>query len=78
MLNYPQLSALWQRVTEGQIKGLLISVTNSTLTVLSSTALMANSAYIISFAALRPSIADIMIPVTMVRFFGIARAVLHI
>lgn len=77
MLNYPQLSALWQRVTEGQIKGLLISVTNSTLTVLSSTALMANSAYIISFAALRPSIADIMIPVTMVRFFGIARAVLR-
>lgn len=77
MLKYPQIQKLWYRLTANNTKGLFISVVNSTLTVLSSTALMANSAYIISFAALQPSIADIMIPVTMVRFFGIARAVLR-
>lgn len=77
MLNYPEIKKLWQNVTLEGSKGLTLSVINSTLTVLSSTALMANSSYIISFAALQPSIADIMIPVTMVRFFGIARAVLR-
>lgn len=77
MLNYPEIKKLWQSVTLEGGRGLTFSVINSTLTVLSSTALMANSAYIISFAALQPSIADIMIPVTMVRFFGITRAVLR-
>lgn len=77
MTQYPELRQLWSRISQEGTRGLQLSTINTTLTVLSSSALMANSAYIISFAALQPSIADIMIPVTMVRFFGIARAVLR-
>lgn len=54
--------------------GLTISILTSTTTVLSSSSLMACSAYIISFSALQPSIAEIMVAVTAVRFFGISRA----
>lgn len=71
------LYELWRAVSHKKNHGILLSVLNSTLTVLSSTALMANSAYIISFAALHPSVADVMVPVTMVRFFGISRAALR-
>ncbi len=46
-------------------------------TVGSSVALMACSAYIISAAALRPSIAAIAVPVVGVRLFGILRGVLR-
>jgi len=36
---------------------------------------MASSAYIISAAALRPSIADLQLAIVGVRFFGLARGV---
>lgn len=45
------------------------------LTIASSVGLMATSAYIISAAALQPSIAVIQIPIVGVRFFGLSRGV---
>jgi thiol reductant ABC exporter CydC subunit len=44
-------------------------------TIASSVGLLATSAYIIAFAALRPSIAELQIAIVGVRFFGIARGV---
>lgn len=58
-------------------KPLIYSVIFTVLTVLSSTGLMAYSAYIISFSALMPSIAEIMVAITIVRFLGIGRAILR-
>jgi len=45
------------------------------LTIIASVSLMANSAWLISKAALQPSIAELSIAVVGVRFFGIARGV---
>lgn len=45
------------------------------ITIASSIALLAASAYIIARAALQPSIADLQIAIVGVRFFGIARGV---
>jgi ATP-binding cassette subfamily C protein CydC len=45
------------------------------LTIASSIALLAASAYIIARATLRPSIADLQVAIVGVRFFGIARGV---
>ncbi|MCS6836443.1 MAG: thiol reductant ABC exporter subunit CydC [Anaerolineae bacterium] len=47
------------------------------LTIIASVSLMANSAWLISKAALQPSIADLSVAVVGVRFFGIARGVLR-
>jgi ATP-binding cassette subfamily C protein CydC len=44
-------------------------------TVASSVLLLANAAFIIATAALRPSIADLQLAIVGVRFFGIARGV---
>jgi thiol reductant ABC exporter CydC subunit len=46
-------------------------------TIASSVGLLATSAYIIAFAALQPSIAELQIAIVGVRFFGIARGVLR-
>jgi thiol reductant ABC exporter CydC subunit len=42
-------------------------------TIASSIGLLATSAYIIAFAALRPSIAELQVAIVAVRFFGLAR-----
>lgn len=42
-------------------------------TIASSIGLLATSAYIISFAALQPSIAELQVAIVSVRFFGLAR-----
>jgi len=47
------------------------------LTIIASVSLMANSAWLISKAALQPSIAELGVAVVGVRFFGIARGVLR-
>jgi ATP-binding cassette subfamily C protein CydCD len=44
-------------------------------TVLSSAGLMAAAAYIIAYAALQPSIAELQVAIVGVRFFGLSRAV---
>jgi thiol reductant ABC exporter CydC subunit len=55
-------------------KGLVIlSVIFGAVTVVCGIGLMATSAYIISAAALQPSIAVLQIPIVGVRFFGISR-----
>ena len=54
---------------------ILLSVILGTLTIASSVGLMGLSAYIISAAALQPSIAALQVPIVGVRFFGISRAV---
>ncbi len=53
----------------------LLSMLLGFATVLSSAGLMAAAAYIISFAALQPSIAELQIAIVGVRFFGLSRAV---
>jgi len=50
-----------------------LSVTLGFLTIASSIGLMGTSAYIISAAALQPSIAVLQVPIVGVRFFGITR-----
>ena len=47
----------------------------SIATIMSSVGLITLSAFIISYCALHPSIADIMVPVVGVRFFGISRGI---
>jgi len=54
-----------------------LAVLLGTFTVGSGIGLMAASAWIISSAALRPSIADLQVAIVGVRFFGIARGVLR-
>jgi len=46
-------------------------------TIASSIGLLATSAYIIAFAALRPSIAELQVAIVAVRFFGLARGALR-
>jgi thiol reductant ABC exporter CydD subunit len=52
-----------------------LSVLMSIATVLNAVGLMTASAYIISAAALHPSIAELQVAIVGVRFFGIARGV---
>lgn len=54
-------------------KGVILSVVFSAATVGSSIGLLGTSAYLISFAALQPSIAYLQVAIVGVRFFGIAR-----
>lgn len=54
-------------------KGVLLSVLASAATVGSSIGLLGTSAYLISFAALQPSIAVLQVAIVGVRFFGISR-----
>ncbi|MCC6613427.1 MAG: thiol reductant ABC exporter subunit CydC [Anaerolineae bacterium] len=56
-------------------RGMLLAVLLGALTIASSVSLMATSAWLISKAALRPSIAELSVAVVGVRFFGIARGV---
>jgi ATP-binding cassette subfamily C protein CydCD len=54
---------------------IFLSVVMGTLTIASSVGLMGLSAYIISAAALQPSIAVLQVPIVGVRFFGISRGI---
>jgi ATP-binding cassette subfamily C protein CydC len=56
-------------------RGIALSVLLGLLTVTSSIGLMSTSAWMISMAALRPSIAALGVSTVAVRFFGIARGV---
>lgn len=53
----------------------LLSMLLGFATVLSSAGLMAAAAYIISYAALQPSIAELQVAIVGVRFFGLSRAI---
>lgn len=53
----------------------IIVIFISIATIMSSVGLLSLSAFIISYCALHPSIADIMVPVVGVRFFGISRGI---
>ena len=55
--------------------GLLLAMLSGTLTAGCGIALLATSAYLISAAALHPSIAALSVAIVGVRFFGIARGV---
>lgn len=54
---------------------IILSILLGIATIGSGVGLMATSAYIISAAALRPSIAVLQVPIVAVRFFGITRGV---
>ncbi len=54
---------------------ILLSVLLGTLTIAASISLMSTSAYLISVAALHPSMAAISVAVVGVRFFGISRGI---
>lgn len=57
------------------IREVLASAALGTLTIASSVALMGASAWIISMAALHPSVAVLQVAIVGVRFFGISRGV---
>jgi ATP-binding cassette subfamily C protein CydCD len=59
----------------GSWKSVAGSVLLGAATIASSVALMGTSAYLISAAALHPSIADLAVAIVGVRFFGISRGV---
>jgi ATP-binding cassette, subfamily C, bacterial CydC len=52
----------------------IAAIALGTLTILASVGLMSASGYLISWAALKPAILDLMLVIVAVRFFGIARA----
>ncbi len=52
-----------------------LSVLTGTLTIASNIALLGTSAWLISAAALHPSIAELQVAIVGVRFFGISRAI---
>lgn len=54
---------------------LLLSIGLGSLTIASSIALLATSAYLISAAALHPSIAELQVAIVGVRFFGLSRGI---
>lgn len=54
---------------------LLLAVGLGSLTIAASIALLATSAYLISAAALHPSIAELQVAIVGVRFFGLSRGV---
>ncbi|MFH2038199.1 MAG: ABC transporter transmembrane domain-containing protein, partial [Chloroflexota bacterium] len=54
---------------------LVLSVGLGSLTIASSIALLATSAYLISSAALHPSIAELQVAIVGVRFFGLSRGI---
>lgn len=56
-------------------RGVLLAALLGTLTIASSISLMSTSAWLISKAALQPSIAELSVAVVGVRFFGIARGI---
>lgn len=56
-------------------RGMALAALLGALTIASSVSLMATSAWLISKAALQPSIAELSVAVVGVRFFGIARGV---
>lgn len=58
-------------------RGMLLAALLGALTIASSISLMAASAWLISKAALQPSIAELGVAVVAVRFFGLARGVLR-
>ncbi len=58
-------------------KRVALAVLLGTLTIGSSVALLATSAYLIAAAALQPSIATLQVAIVGVRFFGIARGLLR-
>lgn len=70
-------SALWRvlSLSRQAWRGMALASFLGLLTILSSLSLMASSAWLISKAALQPSIAELSVAVVGVRFFGIARGV---
>jgi len=70
--------AIFKRLLEflnGSWKWVALSVLLGVFTIGANIGLMATSAYLLSAAALHPSIADLQIAIVGVRFFGIARGV---
>lgn len=63
--------AAWLRAHKGQT---LLSVVVASATVLAGVGLLSSSAYLISWAALRPPILDLMLVIVAVRFFALSRA----
>lgn len=56
-------------------KWVLLSIVLSWATVVSWVALISTSAYLISYAALQPSVSELQVAIVGVRFFGISRGV---
>jgi ATP-binding cassette subfamily C protein CydC len=61
--------------THAAWKGMTVALLLATMTIICSIGLMGTSAYLISFAALQPSIAYLQLAIVGVRFFGIGRGV---
>ncbi|MGZ9163639.1 MAG: thiol reductant ABC exporter subunit CydD [Anaerolineales bacterium] len=77
IINHKQTPIIWRLLSflNGSWNWVALSVLLSTLTIGSSVALIGTSAWLISSAALHPSIADLGVSIVGVRFFGISRGV---
>ncbi|MBC8061464.1 MAG: thiol reductant ABC exporter subunit CydC [Clostridiaceae bacterium] len=69
------LIRLFNLLVKKNIKVAILVIVISIATIMSSVGLLSLSAFIISYCALHPSIADIMVPVVGVRFLGLSRGV---
>lgn len=74
-LTLSQLVRHLLEIAGGSWSRALLAAFLGALTVGSNVSLMATSAYLISAAALQPSIADLNVAIVGVRFFGLSRAI---
>lgn len=65
-----------QLIKQHRVLALLVILV-SILVIMGGVGLFSVSAYIIAFSGLTPSIAEIMVPVVGVRFFGLSRGLLR-
>lgn len=71
------LFALFAQLVRKHLLLSVLVIVISVLVILSAVGLFSLSSYIIAFCGLAPSIAEIMVPVVGVRFFGILRGLLR-
>lgn len=74
-MKLPESPYFLFRFLKGFQKSALISILLSAAAVLLGVGLIGTSAYLISYAALQPSIAVLQVPIVGVRFFGIFKSV---
>ena len=70
-----RVAARLLRMVSKYWRGVGLAVAFGWATVVSWVALMTTSAYLISAAALHPSVAELQVAIVGVRFFGIARGI---
>jgi ATP-binding cassette subfamily C protein CydC len=73
----PAIERRLLRIAQPALGWMALAAALGVLTVISGVALMATSAYVISAAALQPSIAELQVAIVALRLFGISRGLLR-